>query len=73
MKKTNPVLWKCRAVESEENQTAVSLSFHSPWKSLRDSHIPAAPTIAAFSSKTQNQKGAQPDPPSPYPFRLILR
>jgi hypothetical protein len=28
---------------SEENQPQVSLAAQSPWKSLRDSHIPAAP------------------------------
>jgi hypothetical protein len=28
---------------SEENQQQVFLAAHSPWKSLRDSHIPAAP------------------------------
>lgn len=30
-------------LESAENDKAVSRPFHSPWKSLRDSHIPTAP------------------------------
>jgi hypothetical protein len=29
---------------------------HRPWKSLRDSHIPTAPTIS-FLSKPKSQKG----------------
>ena len=40
-------LWKCRAVDAEENQNQVSLGDHRPWKSLRDSHIPTA-SMTAF-------------------------
>ena len=36
-------LRKWRALDSEENQRQVSLAAHSPWKSLLDSHISAAP------------------------------
>src|ERR1700680_4894892 len=39
-------------MEREGNQNQVSLPSHSPWKSLRDSHIPTAPIIRPF---TQNQ------------------
>ena len=58
--------WKCRSVESQENQTQVFLPFHRPWKSLRDSHIPTASTMTPLSepSQSQNQKGARP---TPYP------
>jgi len=38
-------------MESEENQNQVSLASHSPWKSLRDSHIPTAPTTSPFTKK----------------------
>ncbi len=41
MKREGP--WKCRAMDAEENLTQVFLRVHSPWKSLRDSHIPTAP------------------------------
>ena len=37
-------LWKCRLVESLENQKPVFHPSHHPWKSLRDSHIPTAST-----------------------------
>jgi hypothetical protein len=37
--------------DAEENQTQVSLSAHSPWKSLRDSHIPTAATKQWKSGK----------------------
>jgi hypothetical protein len=40
-------------VENEENQAQVSLVSHSPWKSLRDSHIPTAP---ARRGKVENQR-----------------
>jgi hypothetical protein len=43
--------WKWRAVDAEENQPQVSLSAHRPWKSLRDSHIPTAPTKQWESGK----------------------
>ena len=45
--------WKCRAMDAEENQKQVSLTAHSPWKSLRDSHIPTAPTSRG---KVENQR-----------------
>src|ERR1700736_2636702 len=41
-------------VENEENRTQVSLLSHSPWKSLRDSHIPTAPA-AGYVRNLQNQ------------------
>ena len=48
----------------------------SPWKSLRDSHIPTAPAITVLVLKNQppkTKKGA-PELHSPelHPFRLIL-
>jgi hypothetical protein len=49
-------LWKCRAVETEENQTTVSLCFHRPWKSLGDSHISTATTTAPYlPNKTRKE------------------
>ena len=42
-------------VENEENRTQVSLLSHSPWKSLRDSHIPTAPAANA-DGKVEIQK-----------------
>jgi hypothetical protein len=42
-------------MESEENQKQVSLSSHSPWKSLCDSHIPTAPAANA-DGKVEIQK-----------------
>jgi hypothetical protein len=52
-------------VESEENQTTVSLSSHSPWKSLnRDFHIPTAPTaVPSFQNRTTKPR----KDPSLYP------
>ncbi len=45
---------KCRAVETQENQPQVSPRFPRPWKSLRDSHIPTAPTtMLPFAQKSQ--------------------
>ena len=45
-------LWKCRSVESQENQNQVFLASHRPWKSLRDSHIPtASTTMSLFTPK----------------------
>src|SRR2546425_947583 len=43
-------------MESEENQTQVSLPSHSPWKSLRDSHIPTAPTTSPFTKKQPKKR-----------------
>ena len=63
-------LWKCRTVENEENQNQVSLVFHRPWKSLRDSHIPTTPTtILPFPNQNQKtrkepQLRRKPQPPS---------
>ena len=63
-------MWKCRAVENEENQNQVSLVFHRPWKSLRDSHIPTTPTtILPFPDQNQKtrkepQLRRKPQPPS---------
>lgn len=39
-------------MDVEENQMQVSLNAHSPWKSLRDSHIP---TVATKQRKVENQ------------------
>ena len=57
-------LWKCRAVEAVENRTAVSHRSHRPWKSLRDSHIPTAPTNWMEGPIKTNKKGdaARTDP-----------
>jgi hypothetical protein len=38
---------------AEENQKQVSHGAHSPWKSLRDFHIP---TAATSNGKVENQK-----------------
>ena len=38
-------------MDAEENQKQVSLRAHSPWKSLRDSHIPTAATKPWKSGK----------------------
>ena len=40
-------------MDAEENQKQVSHGAHSPWKSLRDSHIP---TAATSNGKVENQK-----------------
>lgn len=40
-------------MDAEENQTQVSLRAHSPWKSLRDSHIP---TDSTGRGKVENEK-----------------
>src|SRR5450756_517376 len=44
-------------MDVEENQMQVSLNAHSPWKSLRDSHIP---TVATKQWKVENQKQVSP-------------
>jgi hypothetical protein len=56
-------------MESAENRKPVSLSSHSPWKSLRDSHIPTAPAALPLS-QIKSQKGFSRISLS---FRLILR
>ena len=61
--------WKWRAVDAEENQQQVSLSAHRPWKSLRDFHIPTAPTMESHS----NQKGGPAADRFAPAFRLILQ
>ena len=61
--------WKWRAVDAEENQQQVSLSAHRPWKSLRDSHIPTAPTTQSYST----QKGGPAADRFAPAFRLILQ
>jgi len=62
-------------VENEENRTQVSLLSHSPWKSLRDSHIPTAPA-AGYVRNLQNQNSRK-EPcrriVSLSTFRLILQ
>src|SRR5260370_26919512 len=49
--------------------------FTSPWKSLRDSHIPTAPAMFVFPGKT-NPKTQERSPAERaselHPFRLIL-
>ena len=69
-------MWKCRTVENEENQNQVSLVFHRPWKSLRDSHIPTTQTtILPFpnqNQKTRKEPQLRRKPQPPF-FRLILR
>ena len=54
----------------------VSLISHSPWKSLRDSHIPTAPTIGShisqFKNQTQERRPLAADRFAPA-FRLILQ
>jgi hypothetical protein len=48
----------------------------SPWKSLRDSHIPTAPAIVLFINRKQIRKTQERSPaqraPELHPFRLIL-
>ena len=44
-------------MENAENQKQVSLVSHSPWKSLRDSHIPTAATTTVVLSQN-HKKGA---------------
>ncbi len=41
-------------MDVEENQVQVSLNAHSPWKSLRDSHIPTVAT-KQWKWKTKNR------------------
>jgi hypothetical protein len=65
--RTRQAPWKCRVVESEENQTAVSLPSHRPWKSLRDSHIPTASTIASLAIKKPNSERTHSYPPPTRP------
>jgi len=56
-------------MESEENQTQVSLSSHSPWKSLRDSHIPSTPTTTAVE-KWKSERQDSHFPTASIPFLL---
>ena len=37
-------LWKCRPVETQENQNQVSLASRRPWKTLPVFHFPTAST-----------------------------
>ena len=61
-------MWKCRAVENDENQNQVSLVFHRPWKSLRDSHIPTTPTtILPFPNQNQKPERSPSYAESPNP------
>ena len=52
-------------LDNEENQRQVSLVAHSPWKSLRDSHIPTAP---ATRGKVENQKQVSHFPTGCFPL-----
>ena len=53
-------LWKCRAVESQENQKQVFLPSHCPWKSLRDSHIPTASTMMSLFTPKERTPDTTP-------------
>jgi hypothetical protein len=44
-------------MDAEENQKQVSLRAHSPWKSLRDSHIPTA-RLLLLSAQNRFRKEA---------------
>ena len=44
---------------NEENQKRVSLVSQRPWKSLRDSHIPTAPTTIVSPFQTNPRKEPQ--------------
>jgi hypothetical protein len=44
--------WKCRGVERVESHEAAFHPSHTPWKSLRDSHIPTATATAIVYLKT---------------------
>ena len=61
-------LWKCRAVDAEENQNQVSLGAHRPWKSLCDSHIPTA-SMTAFVPLQKRRPSSE----IISSFRLILQ
>jgi len=59
-------------MEREENQKRVSLSSHSPWKSLRDSHIPTAPAANA-DGKVEIQKQDSHFPTARFPLPNSFR
>jgi len=52
-------------MDVEENQMQVSLNAHSPWKSLRDSHIP---TVATKHWKVENPTQVSPLSNARFPF-----
>jgi len=77
-------LWKCRPVESQENQNPVSLPSHRPWKSLRDSHIPTVSTMMSLFTPKERTRTPPPtlqahpsmrkccsSPPSKQRFRKV--
>ena len=63
--------WKCRAVDTEENQKQVSLSAHSPWKSPKARFPHSHRTTAYRYQKTRKEtwRRIASLPPS----RLMLR
>jgi hypothetical protein len=63
------------ACKTKENQTQVSLRSHGPWKSLRDSHIPTAPTVFVSQnlSKPNSRKETLAADRFAPTFRLILQ
>jgi hypothetical protein len=65
-------LWKCRAMDAEENQSRVSLRAHRPWKSRCDSHIPTAPAKAMEKWKAKTRLSTFP-PPGCLPLKYKLR
>jgi hypothetical protein len=61
--------WKTR-----KTKTGFSFVSHSPWKSLRDSHIPTAPAAGYVQNpQTKLKKGALPADRFTPAFRLILQ
>ena len=57
-------------MDNEENQKQVSLVIHSPWKSLRDSHISTAPITRG---KVENQKQVSHFPTRCFPLKPKTR
>jgi hypothetical protein len=50
-------LWKKPAMESEENQKQVSLTFHRPWKSRKTRGIPTFPTAPTAAGISHTRSG----------------
>jgi hypothetical protein len=50
--------------KTKENQDQVSLGFPRPWKSLRDFHIPTAPTARPYIHLKNNQQNPQKGAPA---------
>ena len=68
--------WKTLVSRYRESKLDIAFPTvaHRPWKSLRDSHIPTAPTMLSFyenrSEQHRKEPGSLPDPLQP--FRPIL-